>query len=62
MKNLEIQEAQNLTIEEQEIVNQIEELLSDDFPHEVIRNTIEDAYKVTKQVYTKLFNLAFNRI
>jgi hypothetical protein len=62
MKNLEIQEVKVLNQEENEIVGQIEEFLLDDFPHEVIRNVIEDAYKVTKDAYTKLFNIAFNRI
>jgi hypothetical protein len=62
MKNLEIQEAKNLNVEETEIVDLIEEYLLDDFPHEVIRNVVEDAYKVTKEAYTKLFNFAFNRI
>ena len=62
MKNLEIQDQNLLNQEEVEIVEQIQEYLIDDFPHEVIRNVIEDAYKVSKEVYTKLFNLAFNRI
>lgn len=61
MTNLEI-ETKLLNHEEQEIVGQIEEFLLDDFPHDVIRNTIDDAYKVTKEVYTRLFNIAFNRV
>ncbi len=60
MKKLEIQESLNQ--QEVEIVDLIEEYLLDDFPHEVIRNIVEDVYKVTKEAYTKLFNFAFNRI